>query len=468
MIYNRIICIDRHLIKTSDIVELKFFSLDTDYYLSQFFANIQIQAPGFEAVVSLLCALILLFVSGFISASEIAFFSLGPIDLNRIQEEETTTDSKIQQLLDNTQKLLATILIANNFVNVAVVMLMTFFMNSLFANQSPVFSFVIQTVLLTFLLLLIGAIMPKIYSSYNPLKFARRSASTIAVLQKVFSPLSGLLVWGTTKLNKHLPSSNSNISIDDLSQVLELTSHEIKDEKKMLEDIIKFGDKSAQEIMTSRVEMVAIEMNRNFREIIDLIVETNYSRIPVFENTEDSIKGILYIKDLLPYINQKEDFAWQTVIRPAYYVPQTKMIDDLLEDFRSKKIHMAIVVDEFGGTSGLVTLEDVLEEIVGEIRDEYDEEELRFKKINDNTWIFEGKILLNDFYKITSLTEEEFLPESEDCETLAGLLLEIKADFPKLHETMEYKGYRFTVIEIDARRILKVKFTITDQVAKVS
>ena len=437
--------------------------MDTDHYLSQFFATIQFQSPGIEGIISLLCALILLFVSGFISASEIAFFSLGPVDLNRIQEEEFTTDSKIHELLDNTQKLLATILIANNFVNVAVVMLMTVFMNSLFANQSPVFSFVIQTVLLTFLLLLIGEIMPKIYSSYNPLKFARRAASTILTLQKVFSPLSGLLVWGTEKLNKHMPTYNSNISIDDLSQVLELTSHEIKEEKQMLEEIIKFGDKSAQEIMTSRVEIAAIEVNKSFKEIISLIVETNYSRIPVFENTEDNIKGILYIKDLLPYLNQKDDFCWQTMIRPAYFVPVTRMIDDLLEDFRSKKIHMAIVVDEFGGTSGLVTLEDVLEEVVGEIRDEYDEEEMKFKKINDYTWIFEGKILLNDFYKITSLSEEDFEPESADCETLAGLLLEIKGDFPKLHETIDYNGCKFTVIELDARRILKVKFTISDE-----
>lgn len=435
--------------------------MDTDHYL-QFITGITLQAPSIAAIISLICSFVLLFVSGFISASEIAFFSLSPVDINRIQGEESSSDTTINHLLGNSQKLLATILIANNFVNVAVVMLMTFFMNSIFANQSVVFSFVVQTVLLTFLLLLIGEIMPKIYSSYNPLKFARFSASTLALLQRVFSPLSGVLVWGTTKLNKHIPSANSNISIDDLSHVIELTSHEIKDEKKMLQEIIKFGDKSAQEIMTSRVDMSAIEINKDFRDILKLIVDTNYSRIPVYENTEDNIKGILYIKDLLPHINQKDNFSWQSVIRPAYFVPETRMIDDLLEDFRSKKIHMAIVVDEFGGTSGLVTLEDVLEEIVGEIRDEYDEEEHKFKKIGRNTWMFEGNILLNDFFKITAIDEEDFMPESEDCETLAGLVLEIKGDFPILHETLEYENYRFTIIELDARRVLKVKFSIID------
>ncbi|MEG0994300.1 MAG: gliding motility-associated protein GldE [Bacteroidales bacterium] len=434
--------------------------MDSDYYLSQLFTSIQWQAPSLSAIIALLLACLLLCASGFISASEIAFFSLSPVDRNRIDDHDHPSDRLIESLLSRSQFLLATILIANNFVNVAVVILVTFFMNAIFIEQSPLFSFLVQTVVLTFLLLLFGEIMPKIYASYNALKFARISASTLRVLQKLFYPLASLLVIATEVINKNLSRRNQNLSMDDLSQALELTSHEIKEEKSMLEEIIKFGDKAALEVMTSRMEMTCIEINSDFSEVMKLVVDTNYSRIPVYETTEDHIKGVLYIKDLLPYLNQPDTFDWRSLIRPAYYVPETKKIDDLLEDFRSKKIHMAIVVDEFGGTSGLITLEDVLEEIIGEISDEYDEDELNFQKINDTTWIFEAKVQLNDFYKITGLEESDFGSEAEDCETLAGLILEIKGDFPVINETIDYRGYRFVILGVDRRRILKVKFIV--------
>lgn len=435
--------------------------MDTDYYLSQIFTTLQLQAPSFGAIIALLLALALLCASGFISASEIAFFSLTPLDRSRIDEKEHPSDIVIDSLLNRSQFLLATILIANNFVNVSVVILFTFFMNSIFHEPSPLFSFLSQTVILTFLLLLIGEIMPKIYASYNALKFARISASTLRLLQRLFYPLASLLVIATGVINRNLGRKNKNLSMDDLSQALELTSHEIKEEKSMLEEIIKFGDKTALEVMTSRVEMTTLDINTPFPEVIKLIVETNYSRIPVFENTEDHIKGVLYIKDLLPYLNQPATFAWQSLIRPAYYVPETKKIDDLLEDFRSNKIHMAIVVDEFGGTSGLITLEDVLEEIIGEISDEYDEEEKFYQKVGADIWIFEAKTQLNDFYKVTGLEEEDFHDESRECETLAGLILEITGDFPKLNEVINYKNFRFTILALDKRRIQKIRFAIT-------
>ncbi len=433
--------------------------MDTDHYLS-LLLSVVFQTPSVGAVIALVLACLLLFASGFISASEIAFFSLSPVDHSRIEASEHQSDHNIKDLLDNSESLLATILIANNLVNVAVVILFTFFMNSIFLSISGVLSFILQTVVLTFMLLLVGEIMPKIYASYNPLKFARFSASVLLFFEKLFYPISTVLVLTTNHINKRLVPRTSNLSMDDLSQALELTSHEIKEEKNMLEEIIKFGDKSAQEVMTSRMDFTAIEINTGFEDVLKLVVETNYSRIPVYETTEDHIKGILYSKDLLPHLNKDNEFNWLALVRPAYYVPETKKIDDLLEEFRSKKIHMAIVVDEFGGTSGLITLEDILEEIVGEISDEYDEDTRNYQKISDTTWIFEAKIQLNDFYKITSLDEALFDEYSENCETLAGLILEIKGDFPQQRESIDFNGFRFTILQMDKRSIKKIKFQI--------
>ncbi|MDO5570724.1 MAG: gliding motility-associated protein GldE [Bacteroidales bacterium] len=434
--------------------------MDPDHLSQPLLTAIQLQTPSLSAIIAIILALLLLCASGFISASEIAFFSLSPLDRSRLDEKEHPSDQIINDLLSRSQFLLATILIANNFVNVAVVILCTFFMNAIFLEIPAVISFIFQTVILTFLLLLFGEIMPKIYASSNALKFARFSASVLSTLQKFFYPLASLLVITTDVINKRFSSKNENISMDDLSQALALTSHEIKEEKNMLEEIIKFGDKTALEAMTSRVEMTAVEITADYESVMKLVVDTNYSRIPVFENTEDHIKGILYIKDLLPYLDRPDNFDWQTLIRPAYFVPETKKIDDLLEDFRSKKIHVAIVVDEFGGTSGLITLEDVLEEIIGEISDEYDDDELYFQKLSDNTWIFEGRTPLNDFYKETDLDDEAFENKGEVCETLAGLILEIKGDFPKSNEVLTYKNFRLTILSMDKRRIQKIRFTI--------
>ena len=405
----------------------------------------------------------LLLASGFASASEIAFFSLSPSDLNEIDERNHPSDEKISSLLGDSESLLATVLITNNFVNVTIIMLCNFFFMNVFVFHSALAEFLILTVILTFLLLLFGEIMPKIYSAQKTLAFCRFAAPGICVLRKVFRPVSALLVRSTTFLNKRFTRKNHNISVDELSQALELTDKaELTEENNILEGIIRFGGETAKEVMTSRLDVVDLDIRTSFKDVMKCIVENAYSRIPIYSGSRDNIKGVLYIKDLLPHVNKGDTFRWQSLIRPAYFVPETKMIDDLLRDFQANKIHIAIVVDEFGGTSGIVTMEDIIEEIVGEIHDEYDDEERTYVVLNDHTWIFEAKTQLTDFYKITKLDEDDFERMAGDADTLAGLLLEIKGEFPALHEKVSYLNYDFEVLEMDNRRILKVKFTINE------
>ena len=442
--------------------------MDSDYYLSGLFDQVSIQDLTAGPVIALCIAILLLFVSGFVSASEVAFFSLTPADINDIKEENTPSDPLIQKLLDRSEYLLASILIANNFVNVAVVMLCTYSINSIVNfSAAPMLGFILETIILTFLLLLFGEIMPKIYAQKNSLRFVRKSASVLNVVEHICRPLSKVLVTSTKVINKALVKKKYDLSVDELSKALELTSTEIPEEKEMLAEIIKFYNKTADEIMTPRLDMEDIDIKTNFREVIDFIINSGYSRIPVYADSEDNIKGILYIKDLLPYIEKPDTFRWQSLIRPAYFVPETKKIDDLLEDFRTNKIHMAIVVDEFGGTSGIVTMEDILEEIVGEISDEYDEDEKQFIRLADGSLIFEAKILLTDFFRVIGADPSEFGKLTEEVETLAGLLLEIKEDFPRRREIIEYNDYRFQILEIDNRRILKVKFNRISEMEKV-
>lgn len=433
--------------------------MDSDYYLSGLFDQITIQALTVEPAIALGLAFLLLFASGFVSASEVAFFSLTPGDINDIREEKTSSDPLILRLLSRSEYLLAAILIANNFVNVAVVMLCTYGINAwIDFSSAPMFGFVLQTIILTFLLLLFGEIMPKIYAQKNSLHFVRFSAPVLGGVERFCRPFSKILVTSTSIINKALVKKKYDLSVDELSKALELTSTEIPEERKMLAEIIKFYNKTADEIMTPRLDMEDIDIKSNFRNVINFIVESGYSRIPVYAETEDNIKGILYIKDLLPYIDKPDTFRWQSLIRSAYFVPETKKIDDLLEEFRTNKIHMAIVVDEFGGTSGIVTMEDILEEIVGEISDEYDEDEQQFIRLADGSLIFEAKILLTDFFRVINANPAEFGKLTEEVETLAGLLLEIKGDFPHRREVIEYGSYRFQILELDNRRILKVKF----------
>ena len=437
--------------------------MDPDAYLCQLadvFNGISVHSPTISAIIAIVLAGLLLLVSGFASASEIAFFSLSPSDLSAIDEKKHPSDEKISKLLEDTERLLATILITNNFVNVTIIMLCNFFFMSVFEFHSPIAEFLILTIILTFLLLLFGEIMPKIYSAQKTLAFCRFSAPGIWMFRSLFYPVASMLVRSTSFLNKHFARKNHNISVDELSHALELTDkEELKQENNILEGIIRFGGETAKEVMTSRLDVVDLDIRTPFKDVLQCIIENAYSRIPIYSENRDNIKGILYIKDLLPHLN-KVDFRWQSLIRPAYFVPETKMIDDLLRDFQANKIHIAIVVDEFGGTSGIVTMEDIIEEIVGEIHDEYDDEERTYAVLNDHTWVFEAKTQLTDFYKITKVDEEVFDEVAGDSDTLAGLLLELKGEFPALHEKVTYDHYEFEVLEMDNRRILKVKFTI--------
>lgn len=428
--------------------------------LAALFTQINVTTPAISDWIALFIASFMLIVSGFASASEIAFFSLSPTDLNSIEEDIHISDPIIKRLLGDSERLLATILVTNNFVNVLIILLYDYFFSQVFDfGSSELAEFLVLTVLLTFLLLLFGEIMPKIFSAQNRLRFCRIAAPGILFCSKIFYPISELLVRSTFFINRHLRGNKRTLSVDDLSQALELTNKEdIQEENQILEGIVRFGNESVNEVMTARLDMIDLDIRAPFKEVLNLIVRHSYSRIPVYSETRDNIKGVLYIKDLLPHINKGADFRWQSLVRQAFFVPDSKMIDSLLRDFQANKVHMAIVVDEFGGTCGLVTMEDIIEEIVGEISDEYDEEERIYTQINENTWVFRAKILLSDFYRITSIDEFDESVEG-DADTLGGLLLEMKGDFPELHEVISYNGYRFDILEIDDRRILKIKFT---------
>lgn len=414
------------------------------------------------ATIALVLSVLLLGCSGFVSASEIAFFSLSPTDVGKIEENRHAADSKILELKEDSERLLATILISNNFVNVAIIMLLNFFFSkTLIFGDSRLLEFLFMTVLLTFLLLLFGEIMPKIYSSQHTLSFCRMVAPSFVWMEKFFWPLSSLLVRSRKLATKVVHKEKRTISVDELEQALELTDKKyIAEEQNMLEGIIRFGGEMAKEIMTPRMDIVDLDMKAPYPDVLRCIVESNYSRIPVYADSRDNIKGVLYIKDLLPHLNKPANFRWQSLIRPPYFVPETKMIDDLLGDFQKNKVHIAIVVDEFGGTSGIVTMEDIIEEIVGEINDEYDEDERQYVRLNANTYVFEAKVLLTDFFRIMKLDDDFFEEVEGEADTLAGLLLEIKGEFPELHEIIKYKNYCFEVLEMDDRRILKIKVTV--------
>ena len=401
--------------------------------LQQIISEIHLMTPDAGAVFAIVLAGVLLVLSGFASGSEIAFFSLSPADLSELEEERNVHDRQILQLREDSERTLATILITNNLVNVTIIMLCNYFFAQVvdFGNAYWV-EFICITVLLTFLLLLFGEIMPKIYTRQQPLRFCRTVAGGILFCRKLFWPLETILMKSGILAGKVLQKENHVLSVDDLEQALELTDKEdIKEEQRMLEGIVRFGDETAKEIMTSRQDVIDLDFKSSFTDVLKCIIENNYSRIPVYQDTIDNVRGILYIKDLLPHLRKPATFRWQSLIRPPYFVPETKKIDDLLREFQENKVHIAIVVDEFGGTSGIVTLEDILEEIVGEINDEYDEDEKSYVRINSNTFVFEGKTLLSDFYKILKLDDEIFAEVEGDADSLAGLLLEIKGDFPE-------------------------------------
>lgn len=419
-------------------------------------------APSAGAIFAIVLAAILLLFSAFASGSEIAFFSLSPNDINELEESSSAKDKRILELREDSERTLATILIANNVINVTIIMLCNYFFTNVVDFGSAVWlQFLVITILLTFLLLLFGEIMPKVYCGQHALKMCRMFCDSIFFHRKLFRPLSSVLMRSGALAGKVVQTENHVLSVDDLEQALELTDKEdLKEEKNMLEGIVRFGDETAKEVMTSRQDIVDLDFKSKFHEVIQCVVDNNYSRIPVYQDSIDNIRGILYIKDLLPHLSKSDTFRWQSLIRPPYFVPETKKIDDLLREFQENKVHIAIVVDEFGGTSGLITMEDILEEIVGEINDEYDEEEKPYVRINANTYVFEGKTLLSDFFKILDLDDETFEEVEGDADSLAGLLLEIKGDFPELHERIDFRNFTFEVTELDEHRISKIKVVI--------
>lgn len=414
---------------------------------------------GADKIIALVIAVLGLFVSGFISGSEISFFSLTDAQIDEM-EPGSRTDT-IRALRDKPDRLLATILIANNLVNVTIVIMTNFALGPVFEGIGEVWSFILQSVILTFLILLFGEILPKLYSNNYPLQWARLAAPGLMFISRVLSPVSRLLVGSTSFVNKMVTKKQHNISTDELSDALDITEGTAGDDKKMLEGILKFGETTASEIMTPRMQIEGVDAEFSFEEVMHVITDTGYSRLPVYRDTMDTIEGVLYARDLLPYISSRpDDFDWHSLLRKPYYVPEQKMIDDLLEDFRKMKIHMAIVIDEFGGTQGLVTMEDVLEEIVGDINDEYDEDDHLYSRISEDTFIFEARTPLTDFFRITGLDQENYTAVTEDSETLAGMILNIKGDFPREKENLEYGRIRFLIIAVDGHRIAKVKVRI--------
>lgn len=409
--------------------------------------------------IELIIIIILLFCSALSSASEVALFSLNHHDLKEFQESKSKRKKMAHKLLDHQDKLLATILSANNFFNIAIIILSAHLTNSLidFSN-AQVLGFIFQVIVVTFLILFFGEILPKVFAVDNARAFSQFIAYPLLFVSKILSPIIWLLLISSKLINKNRFSQKQSISIDDLSNAIEITSDSLKEEKSILEGIVTFGSKEVSQIMRPRVDIVGASAEMPFSKILSIIVESEYSRIPVYDETLDNIKGILYSKDLLPYLHKENTYEWQSLVRSAYFVPETKKIDDLLSEFQKRKIHMAIVVDEYGGTLGLITMEDILEEIIGEISDESDaEEEKLYKIIAPNIYLFEAKVQLNDFCKITDIDDTYFDSIKGDSETLAGLFLELKGEIPRKNDSIEFKNFSFIIEAVDSRKIRQIK-----------
>ena len=403
-----------------------------------------------------------LFCSAMVSAAEVALFSLTQQDLNTLSEEDSSKANLISKLLQRPKKLLATILVANNFSHIGVVIVFSFVGNNIFsAIESPILKFVVEVILITFLILLFGEVLPKIYASRNNIQFSKFVANPLSILDKLLSPISLPMRAVSVYLHEKLGRQKSNISVDQLSQALGLTSTEdtTSEEQKILEGIVSFGNTDTKQVMSPRIDIFAIEMEETFAEIYEKIVDKGYSRIPVYRESIDQIEGVLFVKDLIPHINKKE-FDWIKLIREPFFVPENKKLDDLLKEFQSKKSHLAIVVDEYGGTSGLVSLEDIIEEIVGDISDEFDDENLNYSQIDDKNFLFEGKINLKDFYRIVDVDEEIFEISKGEAETLAGFILEILGNFPKKGQKIHFTNVHFTIEAVDKKRIKQLKVTL--------
>ena len=405
---------------------------------------------------------ILLFISALLSGAEVAFFSLSTKDLDEVSKDDLSKGNLIISLLEKPKKLLATLLVANNFINIGVVILFSYIGSDLFSSvSSPLIKFILEVIVVTFLILLFGEVLPKVYANRNNLKFAKFIAQPLYILDKLLSPISLPMRAITIFLHEKLGKQKSNFSVDQLSQALELTSSEgtSQGEQKILEGIVSFGNTDTKQVMSPRIDIFAIEINETFGKLLPKIIDKGYSRIPVYNDNIDQIEGVLFVKDLIPHIDNK-DFDWKTLLRAPFFVPENKKLDDLLKDFQSMKNHLAIVVDEYGGTSGLVSLEDVIEEIVGDISDEFDDDDLSFSQIDAKNYLFEGKINLKDFYRIIDVDEMLFEDRKGEAETLAGFLLEIHGNFPKKGHKLTFGNCSFLIETVDKKRIKQIKVTI--------
>ena len=423
-----------------------------------------IMAIDVSVIFGIVLLFFLLLCSALISGSEVALFSLTRTDIEKRLDAKSKRILIILSLLERPKKLLATILVANNFINIGIVILFAYLSSDLFTGvKSPVLKFTIEVVIVTFLILLFGEILPKIYASRNNLKFATLMAYPIKVLDVLLSPISLPMRSITIGIHNKLGRQKSNLNVDYLSQALELTSEEdtTREEHKILQGIVSFGNTDTKQVMRPRIDIFALNIELKYAEILPEIVKNGYSRIPVYKDNIDSIQGILYAKDLLPYLERKQ-FDWTSLIREPFFVPENKKLDDLMLEFQDKKVHLAVVVDEYGGTSGLISLEDIIEEIVGDISDEFDDEDLTYSKLDDHNFVFEGKTALKDFYKIIKVEDEASFEESKgEAETVAGFVLEISRSFPKLNSNINFKNYVFKIEALDKKRIKLVKFTIT-------
>ena len=415
-----------------------------------------------DIIIGIIGITLLLFCCAMVAAAEVALFSLSSKNLKDLAIQYPNQSNVVENLLSKPKKLLATILVANNFLHIAIVLLFSFSLDRLFSTiASPVLKFVVEVVLVTFLILLFGEVLPKVYASRNNIKFASFIALPISILDAFLSPISFPLRSFTEFIQQKLGKQKNNFSVDQLSQALELTSTDdtSTEEQKILEGIVSFGNTDTKQVMSPRIDIFAVELNESFEDIYLKIVDKGYSRIPVFKDNIDNVVGILFVKDLLPYIHNTT-FEWNTLLREPFFVPENKKLDNLLKDFQSMKSHLAIVVDEYGGTSGLVSLEDVIEEIVGDISDEFDDENLNYQKLDEHNYLFDGKINLKDFYRIIDVNEQVFENQKGEAETLAGFILEILGNFPKKKQKLQYENCLFTIEELDKKRIKQIKVTL--------
>jgi len=431
--------------------------------LLSIFFDITLQPISIGIALNFIVILLMLFCSALISGAEVAYFSLTPNDVEDLNQEKSKKALLTLKLLEKPNKLLATILITNNFINIGIIILSTYLTASIFQfPENSIMEFMFQIVVITFVIVLFGEITPKVYANRNALWFSKWMSIPLNLSSKLFSPLSYLLTSSTAFFDKRLKQKKEVVSMDEIAEALELTTETDpnEEEQKILKSIVEFGNIDVKEIMKSRVDVVAIEQKLLFEKVIDLVVDSGFSRIPVYKENFDDVIGILYVKDLIPHLDQKSDFKWQDLIRSAYFVPETKMINDLLKEFQDKKIHLAIVVDEYGGTSGIVTLEDILEEIVGDITDEFDDDGNIFSVLDDYNFIFEGKISLNDFLKTVKGEIDYFDGVKGDSDSLAGLILELRGVIPSKGEIIKFAPYIFTIESSDSRKIKRIKVQI--------